>query len=197
MIIGLLHLSKKSHRAGRCALCKGTIDVGDLHNIVYTVYGKAQQRIREVRQLSEAGKRGQYEEPTGRVIGRREGLQYVRLHVVCLTNWQLAYGVQVSEWRRTHRKGGRPKGTGMLAELSEDEKLVRRRLVRRRADLLRRILNETERRKLASLYRILLDVDGKLGGEKSMVVGMIRRSRESLKVLNMKLTEAARAYRDA
>src|SRR3990170_6174955 len=134
MIVGLLHWNRKTTKPGRCASCKDTIPVGEHHCIVFTVYGKAQQRIRQVRQRSAAAEphpedaRG---EPIGRAIGKREGLHFVRLHMACLSSWVTDYSTNISEWKREHRKGGRPRGASVLAGLSEEERLHRRRLVRR------------------------------------------------------------------
>ena len=159
MFIGLLHANKKSKKEGLCRQCKEPIKPGELHALVMTRFGKVQDLIKGLRRTQEAKKRDKYEEPTGRSVGMKEGLRYSRIHMRCLAMWMIGYYVRKSEWRKEHRKGGRPKGKGVLENLTEEEKLVRRRLVRKRAELLRKITKEEDKEPLLRLAGSLREVE--------------------------------------
>ncbi len=184
MFIGLLHANKKSKKDGECRQCKKPIKAGELHALVMTRFGKVQDLIRGLRATQESKRRDKYEEPTGRPIGKKEGLRYSRIHMTCLAMWMLGYYTRKSEWRKEHRKGGRPAGTGTLSRLTTEEKLARRRLVRRRAELLRRIVKEEDKEPLLSLVQKLKYVEEQMGipvAEK-----LARRHPETIKQLRRK-----------
>ena len=184
MFIGLLHANKKSKKSAPCRQCKKPIKAGELHAIVMTRFGKVQKFIRGLRASQESKKRDKFEEPTGRTVGKKEGLRYSRIHMTCLAMWLIGYHTHKSEWRKEHRKGGRPGGTGALAELAEEEKLARRRLVRRRAELIRRIATEEDEEHLLKLYTECKDVEKQI--DIPVLHKMARRSPEVIKQVQRK-----------
>ncbi|KKM76859.1 hypothetical protein LCGC14_1375900 [marine sediment metagenome] len=184
IFIGLLHANKKSKKDGKCRQCQKPIRAGELHALVMTRFGKVQDLIRGLRVTQESKKRDKYEEPTGRPIGKKEGLRYSRIHMTCLAIWMIGYYTRKSEWRREHRKGGRPTGTGALSQLTVEEKLTRRRLVRRRAELLRKITKEEDKELLLKLARKLKDVEGQM--DIPVAEKLARRHPEAIKQLRRK-----------
>lgn len=184
MFIGLLHANRKSKKDGECRQCRKPIRAGELHALVMTRFGKVQELIKGLRAAQEYKKRDRYEEPTGRPIGKKEGLRYSRIHMTCLAIWMIGYYTRKSEWRKEHRRGGRPKGTGVLAGLTTEEKLARRRLVRRRAELLRKITKEEDKEPLLKLVRKLRDVEGRM--DIPVAEKLARRHPEAAKQLRRK-----------
>jgi hypothetical protein len=73
----------------------------------------------------------------------REGKRwYKRVHLGCLPGWiEYSYGSRLKQ-RGGNHGGVRPKGSGPLAKLSEDQRAQRHRLVREQARLLR-VFDET------------------------------------------------------
>lgn len=188
MFIGLLHANKKVGKPAKCKQCKEPIDVGELHALVMTRFGKVQESVKNLRATQESTKRDQFEEPTGRRIGKREGLRYSRLHVACLAKWLIVYHLYKSEWRKEHRKGGRPEGTGTLHQLSDETRLLRRRLVRRRAELYRQVLATDNDTRLEQLTQMILTLAREIESTGVKVVDkMSRRDGQRTKAIHGKL----------
>lgn len=124
MIIGIVHINRKKGKPGKCKICEKAIDVGEVHAVVIVRYGKGQEAIFKLRAAQ------------GKAWTRKSGLKYSRLHLKdCLAVWLIATYSKRTEARRK-RKGGRPP----LPEMSSEENLLRRRLVRKRAEIIRQIL---------------------------------------------------------
>ncbi len=132
MILGILHINQKRGKEAYCRQCKGPIKSGDIHAVIVLRYGKAQKRIAEVR-----GKTG------------RAGLLYHRVHLQCLAAWALEAYMRKSDARR-ERRGGRPVNSGI--QLPDEDKTIRRRLIRKRAALLRQILAANDKEEIRRLY---------------------------------------------
>lgn len=187
MFIGLLHVNKKITETALCQHCKELIKVGELHALVMTRFGKVQEAVQKLRRASL--KRDKFEEPTGkRRVGKREGLRYSRLHMACLGKWMIVYHLHKSEWRKEHRRGGRPDGTGALHQLSNEVKLHRRRLVRRRAELYRQILITEDPIKLEQSAKKLIALKVEIEATGVGIVKLMnRRDEQRTKIIHEKL----------
>ncbi|KKK98106.1 hypothetical protein LCGC14_2646080 [marine sediment metagenome] len=133
MILGILHTSQKKGKEAYCRQCNGPIEVKDIHALIVLRYGKAQKIVAKIRKGG----------------GNRTGLLYHRVHLQCLAAWALETYMRKSDARK-ERTGGRPTNSGL--QLPDEVKLVRRRLVRKRAALLRRILATDDKEEIACLY---------------------------------------------
>lgn len=132
MILGILHANQKRGKEAYCRQCRGPIKSGDIHAVIILRYGNAQKRIAEVRKKS-----------------GRAGLLYHRVHLQCFAAWVLETYMRKSEIRR-ERTGGRPAGSGI--QLLDKDKLARKRLIRKRAELLRQIVASDSKEKVTRLY---------------------------------------------
>ncbi len=146
MIIGIIHVNRKKGKPSICKRCKEVIDVGQAHAVVIVRYGKGQEAIFKLRAAQ------------GQAWTRRSGLKYRRLHLKdCLAEWLGFTYLQRSEARR-ERKGGRPP----LPAMSPDEKLIRHRLVRKRAEILRQIIETDDNARIVVLADRLLGIQGQM-----------------------------------
>lgn len=124
MIIGIAHINRKTKNPGTCKVCKGPIAVGEIHAVIVTRYGKGQEAIFKLRAAQ------------GKARTKKSGFKYSRLHLKdCLAVWFIATYSKRRE-ARAERKGGRPP----LPDMSPEERLIRRRLVRKQADVIRQIM---------------------------------------------------------
>lgn len=184
MIIGLLHANKKIRGESPCRQCRKPILVGEPHAVVFIQYGKAQEAAQQTRRVQESYKRDEFDEPTGRKIGKREGLKYRRLHLRCLTWWLAGYYHSKSKWRKEHRKGGRPPGS----RLSDEERKRRAKLVRTRAWLLREMSRTVDEEKIHRLNTRVVEMQAQIeevGGE--VATSMARRSQKAKEDLTQKI----------
>jgi hypothetical protein len=123
MILGIIHVNRKKGKSAQCKRCKGVINVGDVHAVVIVRYGNAQEAVFKMKAAQ------------GKAWSKKAGLKYRRLHLKdCLAEWLTFSYIQRTEARR-ERKGGRPP----LPPMNPEEKLLRHRLVRRRAEIIRQI----------------------------------------------------------
>lgn len=140
MLIGIAHINRKRKNPGTCQVCRERIAVGEVHTVIITRYGKGQQAVFRLRAAQ------------GKARTKKSGLQYSRLHLDdCTSIWFLGTYDKRSE-ARAKRKGGRPP----LPNMSPEEMLVRRRLVRKRADYIRQILATDDNARINVLAERLL-----------------------------------------
>ncbi len=146
MIIGIIHINRKKGRPSQCRICKEAISTGEVHAVVIMRYGKGQEAVFKLRATQ------------GRAMTKRSGLKYRRLHLKdCLAMWLVTVYHYRSEARR-ERKGGRPP----LPAMDSEERLTRRRLVRRRAEVLRQIDATDDNTRIAKLAHRLEEIQDKL-----------------------------------
>ena len=169
MIIGIIHVNRKKGRPAQCKRCKEIITVGQAHAVVIVRYGKGQEAVFKMRAAQ------------GQAWTKKSGLKYRRLHLKdCLAEWLGFTYIQRSEARR-ERKGGRPP----LPEMSPEEKLVRHRLVRRRAEIIRQIEATDDDVRIRALADRLREVQGEMtipvtppnkkNMHRSMVLSIVQR----------------------
>ncbi len=188
MFIGLVHANRKRSKSGICKQCKEPIEVEELHALIMTRFGSVQESVRDLRAVQESAKRDRFEEPTGRRIGKREGLRYSRLHMTCLAKWMIVYHLYKSRWREEHRRGGRPDGTGALHELGDEVKLARRRLIRRRAETYRQILATNDDTRLEQLTQVIVALAAEIEGTGVKVISkMSRRDGKKAETIQRKI----------
>ncbi len=146
MIIGIIHVNRKKGKPSPCKRCKETIATGEVHAVVIVRYGKAQEAMFKMKAAQ------------GQAWTRKVGLKYRRLHLKnCLAEWLAFTYLQRTESRR-ERKGGRPP----LPNMSPEEKLVRHRLVRRRAEIIRQIDTTDDTTRITILADRLLEIQGQM-----------------------------------
>ncbi|KKM21545.1 hypothetical protein LCGC14_1634350 [marine sediment metagenome] len=146
MIIGIIHVNRKKGKPAPCKRCKEVICVGQVHAVVIVRYGKGQEAVFKMRVAQ------------GQAWTKKSGLKYRRLHLKdCLAEWLGFTYLQRSEARR-ERKGGRPP----LPEMSPEEKLLRHRLVRRRAEIIRQIETTDDDARIRVLAVRLREIQGKM-----------------------------------
>ena len=170
MRLGRLDTMRKTGQASECRICKKPIEVGELHAVIMLRYGKFQEAAFQALAAM------------GQARTKKAGLKYRRLHLNnCLAVWAIA----AHTFRSENRKAGRPKGSTQLPEMSDEERLVRRRLVRRKAQVYREILAEEDDTKGRRLIERLKDLNEQLSVD--VLEGMTRRSQPEIRVLNQKL----------
>jgi hypothetical protein len=146
VIIGIAHINRKKGQPGQCKVCKGTIGVGEVHAVIVVRYGKGQEAIFKLRAAQ------------GKAWTKKSGLKYSRLHLKnCLSIWFIAVYSRRTEARR-ERKGGRPP----LPAMSPEESLLRRRLIRKRADIIRQIITTDDNARVTVLADRLLRIQSEL-----------------------------------
>jgi len=146
VILGIMHVNRKKGRPGQCKRCKETIDVGEVHAVIIVRYGKAQEAMFKMKAAQ------------GQAWTKKAGLKYRRLHLKdCLAEWLAFVYLQRTEARREH-KGGRPP----LPSMNPEEKLIRHRLVRKRAEIIRQIDATNNSARIAVLAGRLLQLQGQL-----------------------------------
>lgn len=146
MILGIIHVNRKKGKPAQCKRCKEIIDTGEVHAVVIVRYGKAQEAVFKMKATQ------------GRAWSKKAGLKYRRLHLKdCLSEWLTFSYLQRTEARR-ERKGGRPP----LPSMSPEEKLLRHRLVRRRAEIIRQIEVTDDDVRIRVLADRLREVQGKM-----------------------------------
>ena len=146
MLLGILHANYKSKRPGTCRSCRGSIGLETLHVVVVTRYGKFQQEA-----FVQAVRRGD-------ARSKKAGLKYSRVHLECLPSLIIAIHLFRSIARK-ERKGGRPE---RLPEMSDEDKITRRLLVRRRADTIRKLEGTDDDNRIRTLALRLQEIDSKL-----------------------------------
>lgn len=171
MRIGRLDAMKKTGKAGQCWVCKKPIEIGKLHAVMMLRYGKFQEVAFKLAAAQ------------GRARTKKTGLKYRRLHLDgCLGTWLIA----TYTFRSEARQAGRPKGSGQLPEMTDSEKLARRRLVRRRAEVLRQIMATEDNTKGTQLVGRLKSLNEQLGSME-VIEEMSHRTQTELRDLNKKL----------
>ncbi len=169
MILGIIHVNRKKGKPAQCKRCKETINAGEVHAVVIVRYGKFQEAVFKMKAAQ------------GQAWTKKAGLKYRRLHLKdCLTEWLKFTYLQRTEARR-ERKGGRPP----LPEMSPEEKLLRHRLVRRRAEIIRQIEATDDNVRINLLADRLREVQGKMeipvtpphkkNMHRSMVLSIVQR----------------------
>lgn len=166
MLIGILHANHKRKENAICQQCKEPICVGDLHTLVVLRYGSTQKKV--------AKARGQ--------TRPRAGLLYRRVHLQCLAVWTLVRFMNRSEARAEHR-GGRPAGSGIM--LPSEDKLARKRLIRKRAALLRKLLATDDKEECRQLYAKAKAIREQIQGTGVDLCGRMARRKDG--TLNKKL----------
>lgn len=175
MRIGILDVNVKRGKTGQCWVCKKPIEVKELHAVVVLRYGKVQQQAFKLAAAQ------------GRARSKKAGFKYRRLHLKdCLGTWLVAIHHYRTEARSQRR--GRPAGSGQLPQMSDEDKLVRYRLVRRRAATLRLILKEEDDQKLAVLVSRLKSLASQM--DIDIVEDMARRGAKNIRLLNDKIRRA-------
>jgi len=172
MRIGILDVNVKNKKTGQCWVCKQRIETGELHCVVILRYGKGQQAAFKLAAAQ------------GRARTKKAGLKYRRLHLKdCLAKWLIAIHHYRTEARRERK--GRPIGSGQLPSMSTEEKLARKRLVRRRAATFRFILAEENDQRLTTLVERLVLINSQL--EIGVVEDMAHRDNKNIRILNEKI----------
>ncbi|KKK69567.1 hypothetical protein LCGC14_2932730 [marine sediment metagenome] len=172
MRIGILDANRKTSRPGECWGCKNRIEVKELHAVVILRYGKVQQSLFKLAAAQ------------GRARSKKAGFKYRRLHLKdCLGTWLVAIYTYRSE-ARSQRKG-RPQGSSQLPQMSDEDRLVRKRLVRRKAATLRLILKEEDDQRLAVLVGRMKSLDRQM--DIDVIENMARRSESTTRLLNQKI----------
>ena len=172
MRIGIIDINIKNKKTGQCWACKQDIETGKLHAVVVMRYGKGQQAIFKLRAAS------------GQAMTKKSGLKYRRLHLEgCLATWLISVHHYRTEARRDRK--GRPVGSGQLPQMSDEDKLTRRRLVRRRAATLRLILDEKDDQRLVVLVGRLKSLAEQMNVE--IIEDMAHRNSTNIRRLNEKL----------
>ena len=172
MRIGILDANRKTGRPGECWVCKQRIEVKELHAVVILRYGKVQQSIFKLRAAQ------------GQAKSKKAGFKYRRLHLKdCLATWLIAIHHYRTE-ARSQRKG-RPQGSSQLPQMSDEDRLARRRLVRRKAATLRLILKEEDDQRLVVLVGRLGSLESQM--EVDVIEDMARRSESNKRLLNQKI----------
>ncbi|KKK87343.1 hypothetical protein LCGC14_2754200 [marine sediment metagenome] len=172
MRIGILDVNIKTGKPGQCWVCKESIEVRELHTVVVLRYGKFQKSAFKLAAAQ------------GRARTKKAGLKYRRLHLKdCLATWLIAIHHYRTEARRERK--GRPAGSGQLPQMTDEDKLVRYRLVRRRAATLRLILQENNDQRLITLVGRLKSLSAQM--EVDVIEDMARRSPSSVRLLNEKI----------
>ncbi len=175
MRIGILDVNIKRGKPGQCWVCKEPIVVKELHAVVVLRYGKFQQQAFKLAAAQ------------GRAKSRKAGFKYRRLHLKdCLAVWLVAIHHYRTE-ARSQRKG-RPAGSGQLPQMSNEDKLIRYRLVRRRAETLRLLIATEDDHRIVVLYRRLKSLNNQL--EIDVVEDMARRDQTNIRLLNARLKRA-------
>ncbi len=178
MRIGILDVNIKNRKPGQCWVCKQRIETGELHTIVILRYGKGQEAVLKLRVAQ------------GQAWTKKSGLKYRRLHLKgCLATWLVAVHHYRTEARRERK--GRPKGSGQLPQMSDEDKLVRYRLVRRRAATLRLIMGEEDDQRLVILVERLKQLNNQL--PVNVIEDMAHRSHTNRRLLNTKFRRAKEA----
>jgi len=173
MRIGILDVNIKRGKPGQCWVCKKPIELKELHAVVVLRYGKFQQQAFKLAAAQ------------GRAKSKRAGFKYRRLHLKdCLAVWLIAIHHYRTEARS--QRQGRPKGSGQLTQMSDEERLVRYRLVRRRAATLRLIMKEEDDARGRQLILRLRDLNKQLG-ENEVIEVMSHRSSTEIRLLNEKI----------
>jgi len=172
MRIGILDVNIKNKNPGQCWVCKQAIETGKLHSVVVMRYGKGQQAVFKLRAAS------------GQAMTKKSGLKYRRLHLVdCLAKWLIALHHYRTEARRG--RNGRPKGSGQLPQMSDEDRLVRRRLVRRRASTLRLVIKEEDDQRLVTLVERLKSLGEQMSVD--VIEDMAHRDSKNIRLLNQKI----------
>ena len=172
MRIGILDINIKNKQPGQCWVCKQRIETGELHAVVILRYGKGQQAVFKLRVAQ------------GQAWTKKSGLKYRRLHLVdCLAKWLIVVHHFRTEARR--ERNGRPKGSGQLPQMSDEEKLVRRKLVRRRAATLRLIIKEEDDQRLIKLTDRLKSLNNQM--EVDVIDDMAHRGSKDVRIINAKI----------
>ena len=172
MRIGILDVNIKNRKPGTCWVCKQGIETGELHAVVILRYGKGQQAVLKLRVAQ------------GQAWTKKSGLKYRRLHLKdCLAKWLIVVHHFRTEARRERK--GRPKGSGQLPQMSDEDKLTRRRLVRRRAATLRLIMKEEDGPRLILLVARLKSLGKQM--EVDVIEDMAHRDSENVRLLNTKI----------
>ncbi|KKN08716.1 hypothetical protein LCGC14_1054150 [marine sediment metagenome] len=175
MRIGILDVNVKTGKLGQCWVCKQVIEVKELHTVVIMRYGKFQQAAFKVAAAQ------------GRARTKKAGLKYRRLHLKdCLAVWLIAIHHYRTEARRERK--GRPKGSGQLPQMSTEDRLIRRKLVRRRAATLRLIMSEEDDQRLVVLVGRLKQLSAQT--KVDVIEDMARRSEKNKRLLNQKIKRA-------
>ncbi len=170
MRICRLDATRKTGKAGKCWMCKKPIKVGELHAVMMLRYGKYQESAFKALAA------------LGRAMTKKAGLKYRRLHLKdCLATWTIA----TYTFRSEARRAGRPKGSGQLPQMADEDKLARRRLVRRRAEVLRQIIGTEDDTRGRQLVDRLASINDSIGAE--VIEGMSHRSQPEIRALNEKL----------
>ncbi|KKK60158.1 hypothetical protein LCGC14_3027160 [marine sediment metagenome] len=175
MRIGILDVNIKTGKPGQCWVCKESIEVRELHTVVVLRYGKFQKSAFKLAAAQ------------GRARTKKAGLKYRRLHLKdCLATWLIAIHHYRTEARRERK--GRPAGSGQLPQMTDEDKLVRYRLVRRRAATLRLLIATEDDHRIVVLYRRLKSLGSQM--EVGVIDDMARRDQENIRLLNAKLKRA-------
>jgi len=146
VIIGIIHVNRKKGRPSQCRICKEDISAGEVHAVVIMRYGKGQEAVFKLRATQ------------GKAMTKKSGLKYRRLHLKdCLAMWLVTVYHYRSEARR-ERKGGRPP----LPIMDLEEKSIRHKLVRRRAEVLRQINAADDNTRIVKLAHRLEEIQDKL-----------------------------------
>lgn len=172
MRIGILDINIKNKKPGQCWTCKQGIETGKLHAVVVMRYGKGQQAVFKLRAAS------------GQAMTKKSGLKYRRLHLEdCLAIWLISVHHYRTEARRERK--GRPRGSGQLPQMSDEDRLVRRRLVRRRAATLRLIIKEEDDQRLVVLVGRLKSLGEQMNVD--VIEDMTHRNSTNVRLLNEKI----------
>jgi len=175
MRIGILDVNVKRGKPGQCWVCKESIALKELHTVVVLRYGKFQQQAFKLAAAQ------------GRAKSKKAGFKYRRLHLKgCLATWLVAIHHYRSE-ARSQRKG-RPAGSGQLPQMSDEDKLVRYRLVRRRAETLRLLIATEDDHRIVNLYQRLKYLNNQL--EINVIDDMARREQTNIRLLNARFKRA-------
>ncbi|KKL47586.1 hypothetical protein LCGC14_2334050 [marine sediment metagenome] len=146
MIIGILHINRKKGHSSNCRICKKAIEVREVHAVVITRYGKGQAAVFKLRAAA------------GQAMTKKSGLRYSRLHLKdCLALWLISTYTARTMTRR-ERKGGRPP----LPDMTDEDTLTRRRLVRKRAAIIREIVTSEDDARVLVLADRLLEIKAEL-----------------------------------
>ncbi len=161
MILGMLHVNRRKGESIACRHCDEVINPGDLHALIMLKFGKR---------------------------GEKAWLVYRRVHLQCLAAWSLVTFMRKSE-ARAERKGGRPSGTGIA--LPDEERQNRKRLIRKRAALLRQLVKTDSEEECRLLYVRLKGIRSQIAETGvDLCENMARRS--DVSVIRRKLADAQR-----